>query len=60
MKLKVEDIEEKLFHIRIGSTREISHEDFQKEVEIEFEVIDGPLAGYYLKTLVCVDVEERR
>ena len=45
MKLDIIKLEDKLFHIRIFNVNKIEYAEFDTDVRIEFEILDGPLAG---------------
>lgn len=44
------DLVDKIYHVRIVDARIADFDNFRSEVEVELEVLDGPIAGSYLST----------
>ena len=50
------DLIDKLFHIRIFNVNKIEYAEFDTDIRIEFEILDGPLAGR--QCIFVLDVEK--
>ena len=46
------DIENKIYHMTIHTANIINYCEYGKDVEIDFEILDGPLAGCCLRSVL--------